>query len=348
MAVRDVSLQVRAGEFLSLLGPSGSGKTTLLMMIAGFEFPDGGRIDVGGRDITRLEPNLRDIGMVFQRYALFPHMTVSENVGFPLRMRRLPRAEIKRQVSEALAMVRLSGFENRRPDQLSGGQQQRVALARATVFHPPLILMDEPLGALDKKLRDQMQIEIKSLQRKLGATVIYVTHDQQEALAMSDRVAVMNHGVIEQLSTPRDLYNEPESIFVADFVGDTNLVPGKVVALENEIATLDAGSGLTVRGRVSHASAATLSVGQAATLSVRPEHVRLLDRGAVPDGALSMKREQEIYTGENVAIVGALANGAGFRVHQAVAAGTVTHGEEWLDVVWAPGDARVFAGGGTP
>ncbi|RVD68567.1 ATP-binding cassette domain-containing protein, partial [Mesorhizobium sp. M4A.F.Ca.ET.029.04.2.1] len=191
-AVEDVSVDVKPGEFLSLLGPSGSGKTTLLMMIAGFELPTAGLIEIGATDITHVAPNKRNVGMVFQKYALFPHMSVSANVAFPLRMRKMDRAQIKRRVSEALAMVQLDDYGSRMPSQLSGGQQQRVALARALVFEPPVLLMDEPLGALDKKLREQLQIEIKTLQQRLGVTVIYVTHDQEEALTMSDRIAVMD------------------------------------------------------------------------------------------------------------------------------------------------------------
>src|SRR6266567_8624280 len=225
-AVSGVSINVRAGEFLSLLGPSGSGKTTLLMMIAGFEAPTAGAIHIDDRDITELAPNKRNIGMVFQRYALFPHMSVADNIAFPLRMRRTPKAEIRRRVEAALALVQLEEYGGRLPSQLSGGQQQRIAVARALVFEPPVLLMDEPLGALDKNLREQMQIEIKRIQQSLGVTVIYVTHDQEEALTMSDRIAVMRNGCLEQIGSPTELYDNPATSFVADFVGKTNFLEG--------------------------------------------------------------------------------------------------------------------------
>ena len=227
-AVDSVDLDVAAGEFVALLGPSGSGKTTILMSIAGFETPDSGRIQIGGRDVTGVPPNKRDIGMVFQRYALFPHMTVAENIAFPLKMRDVNRRAAAAQVESALAMVRLEGYGGRRISQLSGGQQQRVALARALVYNPALLLMDEPLGALDKNLREEMQLEIKRLQKKLGTTVVYVTHDQSEALTMADRIAVMNEGRIQQYAPPKDVYDRPTNAFVAGFVGETNFVAGVI------------------------------------------------------------------------------------------------------------------------
>ncbi|MCS6933213.1 MAG: ABC transporter ATP-binding protein [Acetobacteraceae bacterium] len=226
-AVDAVSLAIAEGEFFSLLGPSGCGKTTTLRMIAGFEAPDAGRIRVRGADITALPPEKRNMGMVFQNYALFPHRTVAENVAFGLRMRNVPKADIAARVRQALAMVRLEGLEDRRPAQLSGGQQQRVALARAIVVNPTVLLCDEPLGALDKKLRQAMQFELKELHRRLGLTLVYVTHDQEEALTMSDRIAVMRAGRIAQLGTPREIYDRPTSRFVADFIGDTNILDGE-------------------------------------------------------------------------------------------------------------------------
>ncbi len=237
-ALDRVSLEVEPGEFLTLLGPSGSGKTTLLMVLAGFTRPTSGRVLVGERDVTRLPPHQRDFGVVFQSYALFPHMTVAQNVAYPLRMRGRPRAEIARRVEEALALVRLDGMGERRPDQLSGGQRQRVALARAIVFEPRVLLMDEPLSALDKKLREAMQIEIRRLHERLGITTLYVTHDQREALTLSDRVAVIEGGRIRQLDPPRLLYEQPRSRFVAEFVGEATLLP---------IARV--GGGLAWRGR---------------------------------------------------------------------------------------------------
>jgi ABC-type Fe3+/spermidine/putrescine transport system ATPase subunit len=224
IAVDDVTLEIRAGEFFSLLGPSGCGKTTSLRMIAGFEMPDSGRVHVGGQDITDLPVHRRDMGMVFQSYALFPHRTVAENVAFGLRMRAVPKQEIARRVAAALAQVALTGFENRRPSQLSGGQQQRVALARALVIEPRVLLCDEPLGALDRKLRQQMQFELKELQQRLGVTLVFVTHDQEEALAMSDRIAVMSKGKVEQVGAPTEIYERPRTRFVADFIGEINLL----------------------------------------------------------------------------------------------------------------------------
>ena len=233
LAVRDLTLDVGQGEFLTLLGPSGSGKTTTLNMLAGFERPTRGEILLAGRPVDRLPPYERNIGMVFQNYALFPHMTVGENVAFPLSVRARARAEIAERVKRALAMVRLEAFAERRPAQLSGGQQQRVALARALVFEPSLVLMDEPLGALDKKLREQMQIEIKLLHERLGLTIVYVTHDQSEALTMSDRIAVFHDGQVMQQGTPDVLYSQPRDAFVAGFIGENNMLSGTVEAIAN-------------------------------------------------------------------------------------------------------------------
>ena len=232
LVVRELNLAIAQGEFLTLLGPSGSGKTTVLMMLAGFEAPTGGEIRLRSKSINRTPPHRRDIGMVFQNYALFPHMTVAENVGYPLAMRRTPRAEIATKVHRALEMIRLPHLADRRPSQLSGGQQQRVALARALIFQPELVLMDEPLGALDKNLREEMQYEIKRLHVELGLTVVYVTHDQTEALTMSDRVAVFNGGIIEQIGSPADLYERPTNPFVADFIGENNHLRGVVETLD--------------------------------------------------------------------------------------------------------------------
>src|SRR5882762_9218781 len=228
-AVDAIDMSIREGEFFSLLGPSGCGKTTTLRMIAGFETPTKGVIEVGGVDVTHVPAHKRDMGMVFQNYALFPHRSVGENVAFGLRMRGMDRTTIARKVADALAQVELVGYEDRRPGQLSGGQQQRVALARAIVIEPRVLLCDEPLGALDKKLRQAMQFELKQLQRKLGLTMVFVTHDQEEALAMSDRIAVMNAGKVEQIGAPSDIYDRPSTRFVADFIGDTNLFRGEVI-----------------------------------------------------------------------------------------------------------------------
>src|SRR5262249_4250347 len=269
-AVDGVSLTVPPGEFLTLLGPSGSGKTTTLMMIAGFESATSGEILLGGRPLTRVPPYRRNLGMVFQHYALFPHMTVRDNVAFPLRTRGATRAETDRRVEETLERVHLPGYGARFPAQLSGGQQQRVALARALVYGPPVLLMDEPLGALDKKLREQMQLEIKHIQRELQLTVIYVTHDQEEALAMSDRIVVMRHGRVVQLGPPRDLYERPIDRFVADFIGQSNFLEVTVRSVQDGIATAVTDDGLDV-SLVGEAGAE----GTRVTLALRPERVRL-------------------------------------------------------------------------
>ncbi|MEM9222907.1 MAG: ABC transporter ATP-binding protein [Pseudomonadota bacterium] len=226
--VSEVSLTIPSGQFFSLLGPSGSGKTTTLMMVAGFADPDGGRIAFKDRDITHLPPQHRNFGMVFQNYALFPHLSVAQNVAFPLQVRGEKKAVVAERVAWALDVVRLTGFEARLPGALSGGQQQRVALARAVVYEPPIVLMDEPLGALDKNLRYQMQVEIKEIQKRLGMTVIYVTHDQEEAMNMSDMIAIMNHGQVEQMGVPTEVYEHPSSIFAGKFLGEANLIVGDV------------------------------------------------------------------------------------------------------------------------
>jgi ABC-type Fe3+/spermidine/putrescine transport system ATPase subunit len=262
VAVDEASMEIAAGEFVTFLGASGSGKTTTLMMIAGFCEPDSGTITVGGRDVTRLAPQKRGLGFVFQQYLLFPHMTVRENVAFPLTLRGVAKEEIRRRVGETLEIAGLSGFGGRKPRELSGGQQQRVALCRALVYRPPVILMDEPLGALDKKLRDQLQVEIKTIQQELDLTVIYVTHDQEEALVLSDRIAVMREGLIEQFDTPRELFERPRTPFVADFLGAANFLPGRVEKHTDEhtLIRLDASGGLLTARRHEMASGARVKV----------------------------------------------------------------------------------------
>ena len=283
-AVDGIDLDVNRGEFITLLGPSGSGKTTTLRMIAGFTSQDGGQIHIGGEDMSRVPPYRREVGMVFQNYALFPHMTAAQNIAFPLQMRHLGRTEIGERVREALALVRLETFGERYPRQLSGGQQQRIALARAVVFRPRLLLMDEPLGALDKKLREALQLEILRISRQLGATVIYVTHDQEEALVMSDRIAIFNHGRIEQLGIGEDLYERPATLFVADFIGESNIFRGRFATDGTT------GGGWLMREpwrwRVGTAAAERTGVadGDPAALVVRPERLRIVaveteDRG---------------------------------------------------------------------
>jgi putative spermidine/putrescine transport system ATP-binding protein len=262
-----VSSSIRPGEFFSLLGPSGSGKTTTLMMIAGFVAPDGGAIRVDGADLTHVPPQRRGFGMVFQNYAIFPHLNVFENVAFPLRARRVAEPELRRRVDAALELVRLERFAQRFVRQLSGGQQQRVAIARAIVFHPSIVLMDEPLGALDKNLRYEMQVEIKDIQQRLGMTVIYVTHDQEEAMNMSDRIAIMNRGRIEQVGPPGAIYERPSNAFVGQFLGEANLIHGTIESAADGQAVFRTRDGTAMRAQLDHAAAA----GQAATLFVRPE-----------------------------------------------------------------------------
>ncbi len=297
-AVDRVTLDVRKGEFLTLLGPSGSGKTTTLNMIAGFEVPTSGTILLKDRDITTVAPNHRGIGMVFQNYALFPHMTVFDNIAFPLRMRKIPKEDINKKVRYVLDMVELPGFEKRYPYQLSGGQQQRIALARALVFEPEILLMDEPLGALDKKLRDHMKLEIKHLQQSLEITVIYVTHDQEEALTMSDRIAIMNYGKIMQLDTPMGLYESPANLFVADFIGESNFLEGKIVDVNSNEVCIETRQGI----RVQATKGTELSIGQDASVAVRPEKISIFsDEDSIPAEMVNRYKarvEEVIYVGD--------------------------------------------------
>ena len=290
-ACRDVNLTIEASEFVTLLGPSGSGKTTLLNIIAGFTKPTEGSLKVDGHDLTRTPSHKRDIGMVFQQYALFPHMTVAENVMFPLKQRKMPAAEAKQKVQLALQTVHLGDLGHRRPGQLSGGQQQRVALARAIVYGPRVLLMDEPLGALDKKLREWLQLEIKRVHREVGSTFVFVTHNQEEALVLSDRIAVFNNGGIEQVGTADELYERPRTLFVARFLGDSTTLRGTASARSDGGTDLDVG-GSVVRaaGRLDSAAGAVV---------VRPERMRILDSGEVPAGmnAIKAKVVEAVYLG---------------------------------------------------
>lgn len=306
-----LDLRVGAGEFLSLLGPSGSGKTTLLMMLAGFEMPSSGSITLGGRDLTRVPPNKRGIGMVFQRYALFPHMSVAQNVAFPLKMRGVNKSEIASLVSQALARVRLHDYGARMPAQLSGGQQQRVAVARALVFQPPVLLMDEPLGALDKKLREELQIEIKSLHASLGVTIIYVTHDQEEALTMSDRIAVMNQGRIQQLGSPVSLYHEPNSSFVAEFIGKTNFLNGVVSSIsDGRIEVAVSGQMITIhRSQIGRWD--DVAVGRPVRIAARPESLTPVEAA---DGAVAGEVEASIFLGSHRTLIVRMEDGTQLQV----------------------------------
>jgi putative spermidine/putrescine transport system ATP-binding protein len=294
LVVKDLDLDIRRGEFLTLLGPSGSGKTTTLMMLAGFEAPTNGRIELDGSPIDNVPPEKRNIGMVFQNYALFPHMTVAENLAFPLQVRRMAKGEISQRVARALEMVKLSGYGARRPNQLSGGQQQRVALARALVFEPKLVLMDEPLGALDKQLREQMQLEIRHIHERLGVTVVYVTHDQSEALTMSERIAVFNDGIIQQLATPTELYERPVNSFVAQFIGENNTLKGRVISIN--------GGGCTVEVDGARIEALAVNVpgeGAPTTLSLRPERVRINPPDTACHNLFEAQVEELIYLGDH-------------------------------------------------
>lgn len=274
LVVRKMNMEIYEGEFLTLLGPSGCGKTTTLRMIAGFEDATSGIIKVQGERVENREPYQRDVNTVFQNYALFPHMTVFDNVAYGLTIKKVPKDEIRQRVAEMLELVQLTDYERRKPDELSGGQKQRVAIARALINRPKVLLLDEPLGALDLKLRKQMQIELKRLQKKLGITFVYVTHDQEEALTMSDRIAVMNAGVIEQLGTPMEIYDHPLTRFVAGFIGESNIFDGTVTAVEGDLLRVDTPAGkLLTRG-------SGFAVGEEMHVSIRPEYLEAGERSA--------------------------------------------------------------------
>jgi putative spermidine/putrescine transport system ATP-binding protein len=295
LVVKDLNLEIAKGEFLTLLGPSGSGKTTCLMMLAGFETATNGEILVDGQPINNVPPHKRGIGMVFQNYALFPHMSVAENLAYPLKVRHQSASEVEDRVKTALDMVELGAFGDRRPAQLSGGQQQRVALARALVFEPQLVLMDEPLGALDKQLREQMQYEIKHIHERLGVTVVYVTHDQSEALTMSNRVAVFNDGVIQQLDPPEALYEEPQNAFCAQFIGENNKIEGKVFSVNGESCTVDVEGGQIQALKVNIGGE-----GKPTLMSLRPERVFINpEPGSVPN-LFEARVEELIYLGDHM------------------------------------------------
>jgi spermidine/putrescine transport system ATP-binding protein len=338
-AVDGVSLDVVSGEFFSLLGPSGCGKTTTLRMIGGFELPTAGRVLLRGRDVTNDPPDKRPVNMVFQNYALFPHLDVGNNIAFGLRRRHVEAAEIERRVREALDLVRLGGYERRKPNQLSGGQQQRVALARALVNRPNVLLLDEPLGALDLKLRKQLQVELKRVQAEVGITFVYVTHDQEEALTMSDRIAVMNRGRIEQLGTPEELYERPMTRFVADFIGTTNLLTGAVESSNGGAVTVRLGS-----GDQCVVSGTGLAVGAPVEVSIRPESVILRpaadgSRSGMP---LAATVEQVAYLGGSVQYIVRTTGGLALTA-LTPKTGTRLPVGDVVDVSWTPSDALILA-----
>jgi len=293
--LRDVSFALAQGDYFVLLGESGAGKTVILELLCGLTKPDRGRIRLGGADITHVPIQKRDLGLVYQDRALFPHMTVAENLAFPLKVRSMPKSEIETRVKRALDMVKLGHLGGRMPAQLSGGQQQRVAVARALVFEPTLVLMDEPLGALDKNLREQMQYEIKHIHENLGVTVVYVTHDQSEALTMSNRIAVFEDGVMQQLASPADLYERPENAFVAAFIGENNRLPGKIESVNGQDCDVRLDDGSLVRALPVNVS----GKGEATTLSLRPERVRINPDGGI-DNAFEAKVEELIYLGDHI------------------------------------------------
>ncbi len=332
--VADVSLAIPPGEFFTLLGPSGSGKTTTLSMLAGFVTADAGRVMLNGQDMTHVPPRGRGLGMVFQNYAIFPHLDVAENVAFPLSVKGAPKAEIQTRVAEALAMVKLTGFERRYARQLSGGQQQRVALARAIVAHPRVVLMDEPLGALDKNLRYHMQVEIKEISRRLGTTVIYVTHDQEEALTMSDRIAIMNHGRIAQMGPPREVYERPDSTFVAAFLGEANLL----VARRDGDRVAGPG-GMPIQAGAGRVEAAE------GRLFVRPEKVSIAGEGAgAGPNSLPGRVRHASFLGNVVRYEVEVAEGALILCDAANAAGITLHPPgEAVQLTWRAEDSRLLA-----
>ena len=338
--VRGLDLDVGRGEFLTLLGPSGSGKTTTLMMLAGFETPTHGTITLGGSRIDSVPPHRRNIGVVFQNYALFPHMTVGENVAFPLKMRRLAKAEVTARVRRALDMVRMASFETRRPNQLSGGQQQRIALARALVFEPQLVLMDEPLGALDKQLREHMQLEIKHLHARLGVNVVYVTHDQGEALTMSDRVGVFNDGTLQQVATPAALYEAPANPFVASFIGENNAIAGEVA--ETRRRPLPRPHRRTARV-ISALAGDGLKPGAKTTLALRPERITLSPSSDTPNH-FKAKVEELIYHGDHLRLRVSACGCDDVRVKVPAGQGAaqLVPGADTV-VGWAPDDCRALA-----
>lgn len=298
-----IDLTVGRGEFITLLGSSGCGKTTTLRIIAGLESPDEGQVFLDGKDVTALEPDKRDVNTVFQNYALFPHMNVAENIGYGLKLKKTPKAEIRKRVSEMLELVQLSGFEKRKPSELSGGQRQRVAIARSLINNPTVLLLDEPLGALDLQLRRAMQLELKRLQKKLGITFIYITHDQEEAINMSDRIAVMNHGNFEQIGTPDEIYNHPRTSYVATFVGNANILQGNVVGITEDSVRVQMIEGEAI---VNPPKDCKLKPGQRVTMAVRSENIRL---GSECEHPLKAKVKEKNFAGGQLRLALELSNG---------------------------------------
>jgi spermidine/putrescine transport system ATP-binding protein len=342
VVIDSMDLSINKGEFLTLLGPSGCGKTTTLRIIAGFETPSSGRVIIEGEDVTQNPPYQRSVNTVFQNYALFPHMNIFDNVAFGLKMKKVPADQIREKVMEMLKVVQLEGYEGRMPSQLSGGQMQRVAIARALVNSPKVLLLDEPLGALDLKLRKQMQIELKHLQRSLGITFIFVTHDQEEALTMSDRIVVMNKGLIEQVGTPEELYERPKTKFVADFLGETNILQGEVFKLKEHEVLLQ----LEQEQDIIRILNLNYDMGDKFMVSVRPERIVIKNEPDDTDVYLQCRFKEKIYVGSNVKIVMVLKNGKEIVVSQPVnqsieAFGTLDAGADYF-VTWKPNHTIVI------
>ncbi|SPJ26731.1 ABC transporter ATP-binding protein [Falsiruegeria mediterranea] len=339
LVVKDLNLTMPRGEFLTMLGPSGSGKTTCLMMLAGFETATHGDIRLGGTSINNIPPHKRGIGMVFQNYALFPHMTIAENLSFPLEVRKIGKSEREEKVKRALDMVEMGAFGGRRPAQLSGGQQQRIALARALVFEPELVLMDEPLGALDKQLREKMQFEITDLAHRLGITTVYVTHDQTEAMTMSDRVAVFDDGRIQQLAPPDTLYEEPENSFVAQFIGENNTLEGVVQEINGEVAVVKLDDGELI-----DAKPINVGVGDRTRVSIRPERVEY-NKDRLKEGTHTIKAEvlEFIYMGDIFRTRLRVAGNDEFVIKTRNAPDQVRHEPgSMIEIGWLPEDCRAL------
>ena len=337
MVVQDLDLCVRRGEFFTLLGPSGSGKTTCLMMLAGFEAPTSGEISIAGRSVSSMPPRKRGIGVVFQNYALFPHMTVGRNLAFPLEVRGVSPGRRAERIRQALEIVRLEGLEHRRPGELSGGQQQRVAIARALVFQPNLVLMDEPLGALDRRLREEMQLEIRRIQHDLEVTVVYVTHDQQEAMAMSSRVAVFHKGRIQQVAEPEILYEEPEREFVASFIGDNNILRGRISSVERGVCEVE-----TPGGSVKAFPVHECRPGERAVLAIRPERVGLSKPGLYTN-QFEARIDDILFIGDHLRLRLNLCGNPNFivKIPNVVGHGAVLEGDR-IGVGWAVTDCRAL------
>lgn len=338
LVVRDLNLDIAQGEFLTMLGPSGSGKTTCLMMLSGFETPTNGEIYLEDKPIGSIPPHKRNIGFVFQNYALFPHMTISENIGYPLHVRKVPKLKIEERVSKILDMIELPGFEGRRPAQLSGGQQQRIALARALIFEPKLVLMDEPLGALDKNLREQMQFEIKALHARFNITVVYVTHDQSEALTMSNRIAVFDDGIIQQITTPDVLYEKPDNAFVAQFIGENNRLSGEVIEINGEYCKVKIEGGIVTALKVN-----VKAVGDKTSMSLRPERVVINPEPGSVENIFEGEIRELIYLGDHIRTRVNVCGNRDFIIKIPNSAGyKITGKDQKIIVGWSSEDCRAL------